>query len=108
MIKQNNQITTKGITVLSILQLLMCILLMYVIYSANHDNNPTDLDGLEGIVPAALFVLFGVINIIFFVAYSVQHIRLRERPQASIVALGVGLIALYVFLGPLISFVDSL
>lgn len=80
---------------------------MFIIYSANHDNNPTDLDGLEGVVPAGLFALFGIVNIILFVAYFVQRLRAKTKPQTVIVALGVGLIALYVFLGPMISFVDS-
>lgn len=107
-IPQDNKITRRAIIVLSTLQLLMYILLLFTIYSANHDNNPTDLDGLEGVVPAGLFVLFGVVNIIFLIVYAVQLVRSKKKPQPIIVALGIGLVLLYVFLGPMISFVDSL
>lgn len=106
--KQNKQITKKAILVLSTLQMFMYIWLLYTNYTASHDSNPSDYGWMGGFVPAGLFALFGVINIVFFIVYTVQHFRAKERPQALIVFLGVGLIALYVFLGPLIGFIDSL
>ena len=105
---QTGRIAKKTIIVLSTLQLLMYVWLLYTTYATHHDNNPTDYDWMGGFVPAGLFVLFGVINLIIFVVYAVQVLRAKTRPRTVIVALGVGLIALYVFLGPMINFVGSL
>lgn len=106
--KENKQATNRAIVVLSTLQIFAYVWLLYSTYVTNHDSNPSDYGWMGGFVPAALFVLFGFINIIFFVIYAIHHIRDKRSPETIIVVLGVGLMALYAFLGPMINLVDSL
>ncbi len=93
-----------SIYILTVLQIISYIFLAYVNYKTGHDDNPSDYDWMGEIFPAAIFVIFGTINLLCFIIYLYNCYVKKIKPKATILISIITLALLYVFMNPVIDY----
>jgi Kef-type K+ transport system membrane component KefB len=96
-----------SIIVVSIMQIINYLLMLLIIYTTSRDDNPSDFDGLGAIVPAYIFIFFGVINILLVTIYLIGRYRRRSKPSSVVIILAAVPMIFFVFGEILTNLVDG-
>ena len=69
---------------LSTAQLISYAMIIWVNYATGHDDNPSDFDWMGSLFPAALFIFFGIINLVCIIVYLFSCYKRKSRPDKKI------------------------